>query len=83
MDNELVKRYTALKAAADDIALKRSAAMARVEDAKKALGEVISEVRDSGYGSVAELKAAIEANEAELNVLLQDAEEKLKAGGYA
>lgn len=83
MDNEIVKRYTALKAAKDDIGLKRAAAVARRDDASAKMAFVISEIKAMGYSTVAELKAAIEMSEAELRVLLEDAEAKLRAGGYA
>ncbi len=83
MDTQLITRYTELTAARDDIRLKRAAAQARLEDSEKALEVTVAEVKGLGFQSVAELQAAIATSEAEMLVLIEEAEAKLKAGGYA
>lgn len=82
MDTNLVKKYSELKAAEDDIRMKKAAAEARLEDARTLLAQYVGEVQALGFSTVADLQAAIEANEAELRVLLEDAENRLREGGY-
>lgn len=83
MDNTTIARYSELKAAQEDIGLKRAAAEARLQDSEAAMATAVAEVKAQGFGSVAELQTAIAAAEGELNILLEEAEAKLKAGGYA
>lgn len=82
MDNTLVQRYSELQGAADDIKIKKAQAEARLEDAKQTLEVGIGEVKALGFQTVAELQLAIAAAEGELRVQLENAEEKLKQGGY-
>ncbi len=81
--DELVLEYSKLKAAADDIVLKRAAAAARLEDAEGAMAVSVAEVKALGFGTVAELQLAISETETALRVQLEAADEKLKEGGYA
>jgi hypothetical protein len=83
MDTQLIARYTELTAAKDDIRLKHAAAQARLEDSEKAMGETVGEIKELGFQSVAELQAAIVLHESELKVLIEEAEKKLRVGGYS
>ncbi len=83
MTKDLVMEYSRLKAAEDDIKLKRAAAAARLEDAQEGLATAVAEIQALGFGTVAELQLAIAEAEGELKVLLEAAEAKLQEGGYA
>lgn len=83
MDTQLIKRYSELQAASDDIKQKLAAAEARRDDAKTKLAEHVADVNRLGFGTLAELQLAISEAEAEMTVLLEQGEAKLKAGGYA
>lgn len=77
-----VERYTAIKAKADDAKLKKAQAEARLEDAKKKAAEMVAEITAAGYPSVGALKDAIDLMEAELKVLLDEADKKLTEAGF-
>ncbi len=83
MDNTLVRRYSELQAAADDIKIKKAQAEARLEDAREKLEKGVAEVKSLGFQTVAELQLAIAAADGELKVQLEKAEAKLAQGGYA
>ena len=83
MNTQLVQRYSQLQAAADDIKQKRAGAAARLEDAQAKLAEHVADVKRLGFGTMGELQLAISEAEAEMNVLIEQGEAKLKAGGYA
>ncbi len=83
MDVGLIRKYTELQAEADAIRLKRATAVAKLEDAKDRLQVHVNDVKRLGFGTLAELQLALSEAEAELKVLMEQAEAKLVKGGYA
>jgi len=83
MDNELVRKYTELKSAQEDINTKLAVAESRMTDADLLLREAVGEVKEMGFETASDLSTAIEETEGLMRSKIEEAEDILRVGGYA